>query len=294
MKFLKLSLIISIGLLSSFPLAGFAASGIGLSPAKMEVSLEPGQQVGKEITVINSTDRSLVFNVEIQDFIGGDSPTSPTKIITDKSSPYSLRDYLSISGNNLHFILPSGGKRSVPFTIKLPGDIAGGGYYAGILFSSTDLATSSIKVTTRLGALIFVRVPGQVSTRGETKEFGLRLDKDSSIPTFDILFENQGEMHLNPYGYISIRNWWGKEIDFINIKPWFVMPHSQRMISIASDKPFQSGWYRVTLKLNRGYEDTIDTLTTSVTIWTWWLIALVVVLVVIVWWLIHHYLWRRN
>jgi hypothetical protein len=84
-----------------------------------------------------------------------------------------------------------------------------------------------------------------------------------------IFYENTGSVHLNPYGELSITNMFGEEVGFIELEPWFVLPKSLRTREITWDRELLLGRYTVTARINRGYDDIVDEVTTTFWVLPW-------------------------
>jgi hypothetical protein len=155
--------------------------------------------------------------------------------------------------------------------VSVPPDAQPGGRYGSVLVNTTSLpseekSTGSAAIISRVGVLFFVTVPGDVEKEGKLSEFTLKNNKHflwSGPIEHEILYENTGNMYLNPYGRISITNMFGEEVGNLEVKPWFAMPHSVRLREISWNKAFLFGKYTATLSLNRGYDDVIDTVSVS-------------------------------
>ena len=88
-------------------------------------------------------------------------------------------------------------------------------------------------VSSAIGSLIFLRVPGEVVEKGAIRDF---YAEDSIAQTTDqsfvLRFENQGNVHLVPQGTIEITNMWGKVRGKVNINQSStfgnVLPNSTR------------------------------------------------------------------
>jgi len=120
----------------------------------------------------------------------------------------------------------------------------------------------------RIGTLFFITVPGDIEKEGELKKFSTGNDQkwyDAGPVNFQILYENTGSIHVNPYGELRITNMFGEEVGFVEIEPWFTMPKSVRLREISWNRDFLYGKYTATVFLNRGYDDEVDEM--SVTFW---------------------------
>ena len=88
-----------------------------------------------------------------------------------------------------------------------------------------------------------------------------------------IAYENTGAVHVNPYGEVSIKNMFGEEVGFVELEPWFVLPKSLRSREFDWDREFLLGRYTVTAKINRGYDDKIDEVSTTFWVLPWKLVT---------------------
>jgi len=252
-------------------------SYILLEPAKQEIVLEPGGETVRYLTLLNQTNELRHFRVEIEDFTASDNPAEVIKLLGTEPGVYSLKNYLAVAQNFQSFTLAPGQKVVISVYLKLPKTISPGGRYGSVLFASEPAeGADKVSLSSRLGALFFVRIKGRVPTAGALKEFGL------ADHNFHLLFENKGDIYLNPYGYIAVFDLFGREVLFQELEPWFVLPHSLRLYRVPLEHQLWPGYYRAVLKLNRGYEDIIDE--QEITFWVgWpWLLALAVIILLAV------------
>lgn len=266
-----------------------------LGPGKTELFLNPGDTVTKELYITNRLGREVEFVIDIEDFTGSRDPKETVVLLGDKRGPYSLRDYLKPELKN--FTLKQGQRMIMPVIISIPADAEPGGLYGSVLISAQPAKSASqteagkavggAKIVTRLGTLFFVRVSGDVKEEGILKKFSAKLDKyffeKGPIP-FEVLFENNGNVHLSPYGTIEIKNLLGREVGQLNIDPWFAMPDSLRAREVKWERGFLFGKYTALLKVNRGYGNIVDEMATTFWVIPWKILVLVfAVLFLLVW-----------
>jgi hypothetical protein len=240
---------------------------IVLGPTKIELFLEPGEKTTREIMVTNRTGRTIDFAVGIEDFRGSRDPEQTVILMGDEKGPYSLRDW--IKPEIEEFTLEHGQRIHLPVEISIPSDTEPGGHY-GVVFAlakpsipaaeaEKETAEGQIAIISRVGALFFVRIAGEVNEDGFLKDFKASKNYYESGPVpFELFFENNGSVHLTPYGVIEIFNLLGKKVDEIEIDPWFALPDSLRLREIKWEKGFLLGKYTAVASVNRGYEDIID------------------------------------
>ena len=101
--------------------------------------------------------------------------------------------------------------------------------------------------------------------------------------TFEILFRNDGNVHLLPYGVIEVRNVFGSVVAKLPIDPYFALPDATRFRSLSFDGGLLFGRYSAVVFLNRGYDDIVDERSLSVWVFPWkWILAVVAVFLALV------------
>lgn len=248
-----------------------------LQPSKVEVKLKPGETTEKEITITNRTSGEKIFNVKVEDFSGSDDPSKTVIILGDERGPYSLKDYLKPEVDE--FVLKP--KEQIRFKVKveLPSDATPGGLFGTVLISSGNQVntengeSSGTTIVSELASLFFVRVEGDVVEEGTLEDFRISgtqgFWREKAPEDFEILFRNKGNVYLNPYGYIEIKNLFGMKVAELEVQPYFSLPDSLRARKIFWQGGNMFGKYTATVYLNRGYENIVDEKST-----TFWVIPL--------------------
>lgn len=251
-----------------------------VGPGKVELEIEPGQSKTVNITVANRMDETRDFALSVEDFSGSRNLSEAVVLLGDEVGPYSLKDFLSFEYPE--FELRDGERAVVPVTVSIPTDAQPGGLYGSVIVGTTNRTATggqSSAIVSRLGVLFFVRVPGEVVEEGQLASFSTVEDKkvfgDGQVD-FRIVYENNGSVHLNPYGYISVKNILGNEVGFIEIEPWFSLPQSLRTREVGWSNQFAFGFYRADLELNRGYGDQVDSSSISFFVLPWKMVAIAI------------------
>lgn len=213
---------------------------ITLTPAKLEFLVVPGQSVTKLIMLKNESAENLVGEVLIENF-------GPEQ--------YALNRFLTPGVRS--FALGAGESRTLPITVSLPVDQGPGGLYTSVVTSFRLAGETVARSESRLASLVFVKVPGEIKESGELTDFQ---KQENSLY---LTFKNTGNVYLNPYGGIKIKNpFFGTE-QIISIDPWFVLPGDTRIREIEIKNSLGLGRWQATAELNRGYSDLIDTRTAT-------------------------------
>lgn len=233
-----------------------------LSPAKIDVAIDPGASATEYVTVTNRQEKEMSFSISIEDFTGSQDPGRALILMGEEKGPYSLRDFLTPDVST--FTLKSKQMITFPVVVSVPKDASPGGLYGSVLISSVPPPGASGAVTvSRLGALFFVRVNGAVHEEGKLMNFNLKGPKKFFYQkgpfAFEFLYRNTGSVHLAPYGVIRISNIFGQVVDEFPIEPYFAMPDSVRYREMTWDKGTLLGRYKAEILLNRGYQNIVDT-----------------------------------
>ena len=258
-----------------------------VGPGRAEISVSPGETIVQEITVTNRISAGRTFKLEVEDIAGTLDGSSAVELSGAERGPYSIRDYISFPTDT--FTLDLGERARIPVTIKIPQDAEPGGFYGSVLVSTdrTGDAPEGVPrspIIARVGSLFFVTVRGDIEMSGQTKSIqtldGKAWYEEGPI-NLGITYENTGSVHVNPYGEVSITNMFGEEVGFVELEPWFVLPKSLRSREITWDREFLFGRYKVTARINRGYEDQIDEVTTVFWVLPWKIVLGIFVIVFI-------------
>ncbi len=237
-----------------------------LGPGKVELFLAPGETAVRELKITNRTGKRIEAKVEVEDFTG-DSETASI-LLGEERGPYSLRDYILPEVNS--FVLAHGEEARLPVTISIPADAQPGGLYGSVIISVSaegvlsegengQEAKGNVSTISRLGTLFFVRVKGDVNEQGSLKSFSTDKHFYQKGPiNFAIIYENTGNVHQTPYAEIKINNLLGKQIDKLDVSPWFVMPGFTRKMEVQWNKGLAFGRYTAELTLNRNYGNNVD------------------------------------
>jgi hypothetical protein len=246
-----------------------------VGPGRAELIVSPGETIIQEITVTNRISENRTFKLEVDDITGSADGSSAVSLTDGARGPYSIRDYITFPENT--FALGLGERARIPVTIKIPADAEPGGLYGSVLIS-TERTTmeggeaSRSPIIARIGSLFFVTIRGEVERAGSVKGISTVDGKwwyEEGPVNLSILYENTGSVHVNPYGELAVTNMFGEQVGFVELEPWFVLPKSLRSRDVLWDREFLLGRYTVTAKINRGYDDVVDEVTTTFWVLPW-------------------------
>jgi hypothetical protein len=237
-----------------------------LEPGKQEVEVVPGTSVQKTISLTNRSQNPLTFRFSAEDIKGSDTASESVVLLGDQAGPYSLKDFISFPVDEV--TVGFGERVTIPFIISVPLDAEPGGLYGVVIASNAPSKISEMEegsqttIVSRLGSIILVKVPGDSRIEGNLEQIktktGQRFFFNSVPSSFEILFRNTGNVHLAPYGMITVKNIFNSPVDYLPVDAYFALPDSVRYREISWESPFLLGRYVATIDLHRSYDDIVD------------------------------------
>lgn len=239
-------LIILVGLFFFlvFPSSSFAQeNGIRVSPAFLEVELDEAESEKEvEIEIENLTNETISLDFFAIDFrqaneLGGVDFLG----VNSQDYSYSLASFISFETTSI--TLEKGESQSLNVTITNRPDLSPGGHYAAIvgnLEGENDRNEESALVKPAVSSLILLRKSG-----GEVFSISLLETNWPNTLMFgfpnrqlQLLLQNEGNVHLIPYGTVTIKDIFGKEIakGSINNASSIILPEARRWVDVRLDE----------------------------------------------------------
>lgn len=259
----SLAVLIAMGLPSLSFAAGTNSLAITLTPPLFQITQSPGTDWKSLLRVVNSNSYDMTVSVKVQDFHPNGETGNPEFEEVPRGTPEDARrmsGWIEIPEGNI--TITHSTTAEIPFTVHVPLGADPGGHYAAIIVGTVanKMEGSGSGVSSAIGSLMFMRVPGEVVEKGEIRDFYTEHEiVQSTDEKFVLRFENQGNVHLIPQGNIEITNMWGKvrgKMD-INQSNTFgnVLPKSTRKFEFkwqGDSSPFEVGRYKAVATLVYG------------------------------------------
>jgi len=274
--------------------ANATGQALEIAPPVVSLTADPGQTITTQISLRDISGGDLVVTGEINDFIANGEDGTPKILLNDSEvSPYSIKSWISPLPE---LSLKPKQIENLPVTIIVPENAAPGGYYGVVRFTGTppELKGTGVSLTASLGALILLRVNGDVKENITIEEFSVNKDGGKSGTLFETTplqfierFKNNGNIHEKPVGQITITDMFGKKVAAVNVnlQTYNILPNSIRKF----DQPLDSsvignkilfGRYTADLKVAYGTDKQV--LTQTITFWVipYTLIGFIIILIV--------------
>ncbi|MBU0648175.1 hypothetical protein KJ855_03265 [Patescibacteria group bacterium] len=266
---ITIAAVLALGNLS-FASAQTDGTAIKISPVLFDdLTANSGEQLSGLISVSNPGNDNLSLYPEAQNFLPKEGSEEGIPETTMEDTPYALKDWVTFNVTKVD--LAPGQKEDVKFFINIPVDASPGGHYGTLVFSTKAAEgtpeSTQLKVESGVGALVLLRVNGDVVESGSTLDFtnsGVVGSPGEPMVEFTLRFENTGNTHVKPEGTITITNWLGSEVAQVALEGENVLPGSTRQM-VTPWKPEGSlyGKYIATLQGTYGESNQAFTATTS-------------------------------
>jgi hypothetical protein len=156
-------------------------TGLQMSPLRFDVQVYPGDQKEGKAYIRNDFDKTIMVDVDVQDFSIDDSKklADPTFFVPNQNHNLKAYDVINwIDIDKTSFQLEPQGVKEIPFKIKIPIKTPTAGYYGVIFFKQRAFdpegkGAISLSVENRLGLLVTLAVKGDqpVNEQGTIKVF---------------------------------------------------------------------------------------------------------------------------
>ncbi len=247
--FLLLAVLIPVGIWAS----------ISVSPTLFELQIPRGKSYTDAIRVVNVGKAGITIKVYLSDF---DFQANGNIFFPDAGTgKYSLAGLLRVNPTSLD--VEPGEEKFVRFTITMPQDLEG--EHQGILFFETlpkgiknTVEGRQVMVSARVGAGIYAAAKNTITPSAEISALFFKPAPGNSSFHYDLVFHNNGNIHLRPGGKLKILNAAGKELASspVNDKNTSVLRGSVRIFEgdFKNIPPFPDGNYKITVEIDYGKE----------------------------------------
>ena len=244
-------------LLLSTPSSFAQKKGISVTPSiiHLDLAVDPAEYT---LTYENNTNTDITLLLSLSDFNELEESYKINFLEKQdaKNYKYSLSSWVTIENNRLQ--LSPNEKKSVRVFIDKD-RITKGGHYASIL-AEVEQSEDEKKVNVRgiLSSLLFVRAStGKEIEDGKIRSFRPQRDGIEHPDSFILRFENSGNVHVVPYGYIEVFDPLGNKIakGIFNENSLDALPESIRRYDIKVipyQKFFIPGFYNAKIYIHFG------------------------------------------
>jgi len=225
------------GLLLTF---GHGAKALTVSPVLFDQNLDPGMSANGQIGLTNDTNQTQTYYVSVQNFVANGEEGEQTFL--EEKDTSGLAGWLKTEKDQV--TLAPTMQENINWTINLPKNAEPGGHYAAVFFSTQPPTESqtAVGVGAKIGVLFLINVSGNIKEAASVETFRLMDSPDENakavsvierLPAyFELRVKNNGSVHIQPMGTVTIKNLFGSTVASIPANPAKsrVLPDSIRRI----------------------------------------------------------------
>ena len=205
-----------------------------ISPAKLEITGDPGTTINSEFELFNEQLDSKILYSSFSNFDSDGETGAPHFTASDTGLASWIKTDSSIS-------LASNEKRTINFSVTIPKDAEPGGHFAAIFWGTQSPESQDggqVSIGGKLGILVLLRVSGYVKEGSDLLGFGAKNNQKifSTLPiSLEYRINNSGGDRIIPTGQVIIRNLklWNTATLLANKKIGSVLPGSVRKFEVV-------------------------------------------------------------
>jgi hypothetical protein len=243
--------------IASFAFSVLTAQALTVSPARAELTADPGETIQDSFLIINEQENEQTFYTSVEAFESQGESGTPNFIMSKEGLPSWVQVESKVT-------LKKGERVKVPYSVSVPKGAESGGHFAAIFLSTVPPATGEgqVSVGAKVGMLVLLKVTGPVKEEGGLLSFVIKDNKKivTNLPIdFVYRFNNAGNDRVSPEGKISIRNMIGMDVGEMNANTskGNILPGSVRKFEVtfggsheSEPKPDASFFQNVSYQMN--------------------------------------------
>lgn len=256
-------------------------SGFRISPARDEMSIDPGKTIIRTILIRNVTSKESTARAVIDDFGPADDESgTPQLLIGEKAIDnyqYSIKPFVAQIPD---LTLGPGEEKEVEAVFTVPESTAPGSYFGVVRFVTLNeigefTGQAGVGLNASVGTIFLVDVPGETYDLVSLEQSGVTKDGKfgrlfSSAPdTYVVRLKNEGNTFQAPFGTVKVKDWRGnvvQEFEFNGTDPrGNVLPSSIRRFDSELKDIGSVGRYKIESSISYGGGGNI--INASVTFW---------------------------
>ena len=255
--------------------------GLQISPVIQRMELDPSSSYANNITIVNTGDEPLKFEMNISPYQVEDINYAPIYTVTNAYTQ--IVNWITFDEYDDY--LEPGEMSIVHYHINVPKDAPGGGQYA-VVFAETKDATGedqSVRANARAGMIVRAKVAGVTRETGEiTKTIipGFLLAPPISATA---TFKNTGNVDADARMSIKIEKYFSGEVIYDGTNDQLektILPDTTRDLNISWANVPRLGIFKVTL--NTEFMGDAEVKTRIVIICPIWFMAIIILIILVI------------
>ncbi|MGW7436683.1 WxL protein peptidoglycan domain-containing protein [Streptomyces sp. NPDC054849] len=183
-----------------------------------------GTSLSDSVTILNSSDRELTFQVFATDAVNTPSGGA-FALLPVETKPKDVGAWIALAPESSRTVtVPPKGRKDIPFTVRVPADATPGDHVGGIVALGTAVegvqqeGRVQVGVKRSVGARLYFRVPGPVTAGLSVEE--VRVSRSAPLlpwiedarATVSYALVNRGNVVVEPRVTVSAEGLFGREV----------------------------------------------------------------------------------
>ena len=211
-------------------------TGVSISPAIIEETVDPGVMKEYYVTIQNQNNFEQIFYISTKNIVDVEDGGIPIFASSQlEKTGMELADWIKLSTDKV--TLPAGASQQFNFFVEVPGDAPPGSHFGSIFISvdPPEMNESGAAVAYEVANIISLRVSGEANENANIRQFSTNsFFYGSKNVDFSVRIENEGNVLVRPTGPLEITNMLGQKVDTIifNESQGAIFPGKVREYSI--------------------------------------------------------------
>lgn len=262
-----------------------AITGLSAIPPRLEVTVEADDTNTQVIKVRNESKETKTISVSVRDFVVTDNKGTPNFIddfTQSTNNRWAASTWIQISPTTL--TLKPGEMKSLNLSVLPPADALPGGHYAAVIYSpeSGSISATGASVKTNVGTLVYVTIPGDITQKATVQSFTAPRFSEFGPIDFKATVKNSSDIHIQPVGAITVKNWFGGKTAQLNLEQTNIFPYTTRDFANTLNKKWLFGRYQADFKAVYGTAGGLITATVFFWVIPWRLLILITAAIAII------------
>lgn len=269
-----LALVLFSLLLSFIPLVthGQGSTGIGIKPATIEETVDPGETKTYSVEFTNLTPNQQVFYLFTRDIVAvADGGTPIFAEEGQEKTGFEITEWITLGANELD--MAGGESQTVEVVVNVPENATPGSHFGAVFATLTPprMRQSGAAVGYEVANIISLRVAGDAVENAQIRSFSTdNYIHGESIVDFRARIENKGTVLVRPTGPLEVYNMFGKRVALLNFNESKagIFPFTTREFTLRwEDEGPGFGRYQAILSLVYGDQGRKTTISSTLSFW---------------------------
>jgi hypothetical protein len=231
-----------------------AQIGLGLSPMRVELRMQPGMEQSGVLLLNSDSGDKVRVRAQALDFLIDDMQVPQFEPRLAAESEFSCRDWLSV--NPAETIINAGKQLNVRYTVRVPAVAqANRGYHCALGFTTlpTDgqVGVTGIRTAVQVVAALYITT-GAPGIEGQFSDLKLVHSLEPPHWVGVVVLQNSGVTHFRPTGELSVLDLNDRILESVALTPLPALPKREQRYLVPFTRELVPGTYKLRARVDIG------------------------------------------